>query len=91
MDNFGCIFLFVFIQTLSINTQSQFQDDNKKHERGVFILELQIGKTYVMKEAETSSDGTRTFLEKGTKVRLSVLKGLTVPASPLNLHFCVTG
>ena len=26
-----------------------------------------------MKEAETSSDGTRTFLEKGTKVRLSVI------------------
>ena len=38
-----------------------------------FILELKIGKTYVMKEAETSSDDTRTFLEKGTKVRLSVI------------------
>ena len=58
---------------MSINTQLQFQDDNKKHERGVFILELQIGKTYVMKEAETNSDGTRIFLEKGTKVRLFVI------------------
>lgn len=36
-------------------------------------MELQIGKTYVMKEAETSVDGTHTFLEKGTKVRLSVI------------------
>ena len=36
-------------------------------------MELQIGKIYVMKEAEISSDGTRTFLEKGTKVCLSVI------------------
>ena len=41
--------------------------------KGCIYLELQIGKIYVMKEAETSSDGTRTFLEKGTKVCLSVI------------------
>ena len=35
-----------------------------------FILELQIGKTYVMKEAETSSDGSITFLKKGARVRV---------------------
>lgn len=55
---------------MSINTQSQFQDDNKKHERGVFILELQIGKTYIMKCPEVSGDGRITYLKKGARVRI---------------------
>ena len=60
----------IYFQKLSINTQSQFQDDNKKHERGVFILELQIGKTYIMKCPEVSSDGRITYLKKGARVRI---------------------
>lgn len=36
-------------------------------------MELQLGRIYVMKEAETNSDGTRTFLEKGAKVCLTAI------------------
>lgn len=36
-------------------------------------MELQIGKTYVMKEAETSTDGDITYLKKGPKVRLDAI------------------
>lgn len=36
-------------------------------------MELKYGKTYVMKEAETSSDGSITYLKKGTKVRLDAI------------------
>lgn len=69
-------FLYLFLK-LSINTQLQFQGQ-QEHERGVFILELQIGKTYVMKEAETSSDGNITYLKKGAKVRLDVIGAFSV-------------
>ena len=37
-----------------------------------------------MKEAETSSDGTHTFLKKGTKVRLSVISGSHVLVQELS-------
>ena len=47
-------------------------------------MELQIGKIYVMKEAETSSDGTLTFLKKGTKVRLSIISGSHVLVQELS-------
>lgn len=47
-------------------------------------MELKIGKTYVMKEAETSSDGTLTFLKKGTKVRLSIISGSHVLVQELS-------
>lgn len=58
---------------MSINTQLQFQDDNKKHERGVFILELQIGKTYILTEDEKSDVTGTVFIKKGSRVRV---KGL---------------
>ena len=39
MDNLWMYLSFcIYFQKLSINTQSQFQDDNKKHERGVFYF-----------------------------------------------------
>lgn len=33
-------------------------------------MDLKVGETYVMKKAETSSDGGITYLKKGTHVRL---------------------
>lgn len=51
-----------------INTQLQFQDDNKKHERGVFILELQIGKIYILTEDEKSDVTGSVFIKKGSRV-----------------------
>lgn len=55
---------------MSINTQKkQFQkDNNKDNERGVFILELQVGKDYIMKEDEVGSNTGTVFVRKGAKV-----------------------
>ena len=36
-------------------------------------MELEYGKTYVMKEAETSANGDNTYVKKGAKVRLVVI------------------
>ena len=47
-------------------------------------MELQIGKIYVMKEAETSSDGSITYLKKGAKVRLDAISDSSVLVEELS-------
>ena len=47
-------------------------------------MELKIGKTYVMKEAETSSDGSITYLKKGAKVRLDAISDSSVLVEELS-------
>lgn len=71
---------------MSINTQLQFQDDNKKHERGVFILELQIGKTYILTEDEKSDVTGTVFIKKGSRVRIKTLGSSLALVQDLSAH-----
>ena len=57
---------------MSINPQSQFQGQ-QKYERGVFILELQIGKTYILTEDEKNDVTGTVFIKKGSRVRVKTL------------------
>lgn len=72
---------------MSINTQSQFQDDNKKHERGgVFILELQIGKTYILTEDEKRDSTGTVFIKKGSRVLVKNLGSSLALVQDLSAH-----
>lgn len=71
---------------MSINTQLQFQDDNKKHERGVFILELQIGKTYILTEDEKSDVTGTVFIKKGSRVLIKTLGSSLALVQDLSAH-----
>lgn len=78
-----CIYFFL---KLSINTQLQFQDDNKKHERGVFILELQIGKTYILTEDEKRDSTGTVFIKKGSRVLVKNLGSSLALVQDLSAH-----
>ena len=47
-------------------------------------MELQIGKIYVMKEAEVSDDGRITYLKKGARVRIEDFGGGSVLVQDLS-------
>ena len=47
-------------------------------------MDLKVGETYVMKKAETSSDGGITYLKKGTHVRLVSIGGSRVLVQDLS-------
>ena len=50
----------------------------------VFILELQIGKIYIMKCPEVSGDGKITYLKKGARVRIEDFGGGSVVVQDLS-------
>lgn len=76
--------MYLFLK-LSINTQLQFQGQ-QKHERGVFILELQIGKTYILTEDEKSDVTGTVFIKKGSRVRVKTLGSILALVQDLSAH-----
>lgn len=76
--------MYLFLK-LSINPQSQFQGQ-QKHERGVFILELQIGKTYILTEDEKSDVTGTVFIKKGSRVRIKTLGSSLALVQDLSAH-----